>query len=703
MKALATDLLAYLAEPALRSLAVASVAALVIAAIPARRAVVRLFIWTGVLYVALAMPVLGTFLPHIRMAVPAGAWQREIWQTKIWQTKKSSAASAVPVADDSFANVAGSDFAGNTTRPRIAHARPAQPSGVPQAQPSMSNTPPAAQAEERAAGSRARVLSLVRHVNWRATTVALYFLGFAILLMRMLLGIRVSHRLTRRAEDICAKYFPRKDEVEDAHTSAALDLLSRCSRAARLKVLPHLKESTALVVPATVGIRRPVVLLPADWRSWTDEKLRAVLAHEISHVARRDALTQILSLLHRAVFWFSPLAWWLDMQLAELAEQASDEAALAGGTDRTFYAETLLGFFLRLDSVPGRIRWHLLSMAHSDGFGQAERRVNRILAWKGPAAMKKSLVLGVIAVAAPVILVAASLHPFAAGARSQAQTDAKQAVPPAPTQPAKPSPASDVRPDATDTRESKPAEVPEITGSREERAEPWLEAQSSEAQNALNVREGSYHMGSGSRWVFIKANSRDVSMSGDDEDLQHARRLRDKIKGDFIWFERDEKSYVITDPAFLARVTALWAPQDALSKQQDELARQQDELGRQQDALGAQQEKISVKIPDIRPELERIRLRLNELQASGATQRELGSVQSQLGELQSRIGRLQSAAGREQSVFGRQQADLGRKQGELGKRQGELGRRQGELARQASRELRGMFDDAITKGIAKPE
>ena len=62
MKALATDLLAYLAEPALRSLAVACVAALVIAAIPARRAVVRLCIWTGVLYVALAMPVLGTFL-----------------------------------------------------------------------------------------------------------------------------------------------------------------------------------------------------------------------------------------------------------------------------------------------------------------------------------------------------------------------------------------------------------------------------------------------------------------------------------------------------------------------------------------------------------------------------------------------------------------------------------------------------------------
>ena len=40
-------------------------------------------------------------------------------------------------------------------------------------------------------------------------------------------------------------------------------------------------------------------------------------------------LTQRLSLLHRAIFWFSPLAWCLDRRLADLAEQASDEAALS--------------------------------------------------------------------------------------------------------------------------------------------------------------------------------------------------------------------------------------------------------------------------------------------------------------------------------------------------------------------------------------
>ena len=45
-----------------------------------------------------------------------------------------------------------------------------------------------------------------------------------------------------------------------------------------------------------------------------------MLAHEVSHVERHDALTQRLALIHRAIFWFSPLAWWLERKLAAVAE-----------------------------------------------------------------------------------------------------------------------------------------------------------------------------------------------------------------------------------------------------------------------------------------------------------------------------------------------------------------------------------------------
>ena len=230
-----------------------------------------------------------------------------------------------------------------------------------------------------------------------------------------------------------------------------------------------------------------------------------------------------------------------------------------------------------------------------------------------------------------------------------------------------------------------------------------LEAQDQSA-SSNTIINGSISMGGGPRYVMMYGNSNDISMSGSDEDLEHARRLRKKMGGaDLIWFEHDEKSYVITDPAFIAKVKELFAPEEALGKQQEDLGRQQEALGAQQEKLGEQMEDVKVKVRDITPELEEIRARLKELQATGATQGELGRLQSELGQLQGEVGRSQSRAGAGQGEIGRQQGDLGRKQGELGRRQGELGRQQGELARKASRELRGMFDDAIAKGIAKPE
>jgi beta-lactamase regulating signal transducer with metallopeptidase domain len=40
----------------------------------------------------------------------------------------------------------------------------------------------------------------------------------------------------------------------------------------------------------TAGIFAPKILLPTAWTLWPDEKLRAVLAHELAHVRRRDPL-----------------------------------------------------------------------------------------------------------------------------------------------------------------------------------------------------------------------------------------------------------------------------------------------------------------------------------------------------------------------------------------------------------------------------
>ena len=62
--------------------------------------------------------------------------------------------------------------------------------------------------------------------------------------------------------------------------------------------------------------------MPSSWREWDSRKLNAVILHEYAHIDRGDFAVQLLASLHAAVFWFSPVAWLLQSQLAALAEQA---------------------------------------------------------------------------------------------------------------------------------------------------------------------------------------------------------------------------------------------------------------------------------------------------------------------------------------------------------------------------------------------
>jgi hypothetical protein len=100
--------------------------------------------------------------------------------------------------------------------------------------------------------------------------------------------------------------------------------------------------SASCVVPVTVGFFRPRILLPECSSEWPRARLDAVLVHEREHARRRDPLVQWIALLNRALFWFHPLAWWLERGLSGLAEEACDTAVLAQGHDPYDYSETLL-------------------------------------------------------------------------------------------------------------------------------------------------------------------------------------------------------------------------------------------------------------------------------------------------------------------------------------------------------------------------
>jgi TonB family protein len=105
---------------------------------------------------------------------------------------------------------------------------------------------------------------------------------------------------------------------------------------------PLLLESDRPALLVTWGFRHPRVILPADARTWTADRINVVLAHEIAHVLRRDWLLQTAAEVVRCVYWFNPILWIACAQMRQESEQACDDTVLKAGIDGHAYAEHLL-------------------------------------------------------------------------------------------------------------------------------------------------------------------------------------------------------------------------------------------------------------------------------------------------------------------------------------------------------------------------
>jgi TonB family protein len=104
----------------------------------------------------------------------------------------------------------------------------------------------------------------------------------------------------------------------------------------------RLKRSTATDVPLSYGLIRATVLLPAESDSWSEDRRRVVLAHEMIHARRLDSLWGLLGQVALAVNWFNPLAWLAAKQFRKEQERSCDDAVVMAGTASSVYAAHLV-------------------------------------------------------------------------------------------------------------------------------------------------------------------------------------------------------------------------------------------------------------------------------------------------------------------------------------------------------------------------
>ncbi|MBI1853902.1 MAG: M56 family metallopeptidase [Planctomycetes bacterium] len=129
------------------------------------------------------------------------------------------------------------------------------------------------------------------------------------------------------------------------------------------------------IVPMTVGLWRPRIVLPRSAPVWSEERRRAVVLHELVHVRRRDVLVQSMARLAGALHWFDPLAWVGLRRLRVERELASDDDVLLAGVDPAAYAEHLVEI-ARSVRVARFTSAAALTMAEPSGL---ERRVRALL------------------------------------------------------------------------------------------------------------------------------------------------------------------------------------------------------------------------------------------------------------------------------------------------------------------------------------
>jgi len=169
---------------------------------------------------------------------------------------------------------------------------------------------------------------------------------------------------------------------------------------------PRLLRSEDAKMPFACGVFNATIVLPAECDSWSLDRRRAVLLHELAHVRRHDLVGHTLGRLACAVYWFHPLVWTAAKQLRSESERACDDLALACGARATDYAEHLLDIVtsVRRDSTPSVA----LAMARRKEFeGRMLAILDPELRHSSPSRRQSAALIGSLALIAIVVGAAA--------------------------------------------------------------------------------------------------------------------------------------------------------------------------------------------------------------------------------------------------------------------------------------------------------
>ncbi|MDD7641919.1 MAG: M56 family metallopeptidase [bacterium] len=134
-------------------------------------------------------------------------------------------------------------------------------------------------------------------------------------------------------------------------------------------------ESESLGTPFVLGFFEPRIYLPAGL---SENEKNYVLAHEKTHVRRKDYLVKQLAFLVTCIYWFHPLVWLAFYLMCQDMEMACDESVI-----RSFDGETKKDYSMTLLSL-AQEQHGLKGSPLAFGEGGIKKRIMNVLHYRKP-------------------------------------------------------------------------------------------------------------------------------------------------------------------------------------------------------------------------------------------------------------------------------------------------------------------------------
>ncbi len=496
--------------------------------------------------------------------------------------------------------------------------------------------------------------------------------------------------------------------------------------------------------PVTAGWWKPVVLVPAALASrLPPDYIEALLAHELAHIKRHDYLVNLIQSFIEAVLFFHPAVWWLSKQIRIERENIADDlaaevlgeprqlAVALAALDEFQFAGPLLAPAAHGGNLMSRIQRLIKPTEHVLSWKMSVLLIGLTLACitvyahdKTSVARKSdtsTLTLTSVATADVVDAVNETEDAMAADAETAA-ADAETAAADAET--------------AIDDAETAAADAETAASDADTVAADNAASAADEVDDADNsgvtINGPSRH----ETYALVTAGKEGMMISGNWKDIAAVKKARKSIAGDFLWFRRNGKTYIVQNPAVISEVKAAWQDSEKLGIQMDTLSakmdvhskvmdgisakmdmaseggdehsdlmgktgRQMELLGKQQETIGREMSVISQRMAAAKTDAQHqaisreMQVQEDKMAALSRQMQKLSAIMDQHGaQLEKQLKPLET--------LGREMEVASKPLNELGQQMSALGKQQERLTKLADQKVLGIIDGSLKNGLARP-